>query len=189
MATGLSLQLHHLRNSKKWIKKVVGFCVSVHGHSYVEMVECSWSDEDLLHMIVVSPLDKNLVAKHIKDVFREQSQVNIIKISGADLVLAPSFLHHVVGVDAVQIPSSQSIVIMSVSQNCVYKRPFSELEIKTLRRLPVTPDCAFPTSIEDLGGQQYFKFKQYSQPLLSTEVRPYIADFVEKVTHIIDRLH
>lgn len=194
LVVGLSFQLHHLRNGKNFIEKVAGFCVPVQP-GYVEMIECKWSDDALLHMITVSCLDKGQVERHIKDVHREQCRIYSIKIGMAErlpLVLTPSFLHRVIGTDAVQYPSSQSIVIISNSKNCVYKRPFSELEIDRLRTLSkhtAIPYCALPTSIEDLEGKEYFKFEKYRQPLLWTEVRPFIADFVEKVVHTISELH
>ena len=195
LAFGLSLHLHHLRNSDIHVNKIVGFCVPVN-RGYFEKVECEWSDEDLKHLIEVTKLHKDEVLSSVKTAFTRQCYPDIVKKGLAlcfPLVLSPSFIHHSFASDGFQHPSGQSFVIMSNINKCVYKLPFSSTEcftLKKLRRLQRKPEGAsFPIGIKQVDGMDYFVFKLYSPPLNTTQAKHHIKHFIPKLAHCINELH
>ena len=91
------------------------------------------------------------------------------------------------------IKSGQSVVIVSPTDNSVYKFPFGGREHSTLFFLLIQKleldHSALPQEIVTKGHIPYFRFNRHHNLLNRIEVRKYIVVFVDQIVDAIQELH
>ena len=107
--------------------------------------------------------------------------------------LTRSYIQHNFGEHSFQAKSSQSVVIVSPTDNSVYKFPFGASEVSNLTSLHVRHihlnHSALPQEIVRKGHISYHRFNLYHNLLNRIEVRKYIVIFVDQIVDAIQELH
>lgn len=205
LSYGLLDQLIYLRNrSNCTITEISGFYVSIHGH--FEKVTVRWTEDryspfkfECFTAVVSLSNIQSTIIEAIECVLNLKLKSTSL---GLSIPLNPSTVADVWGINAVQLPSSFSIVIQDDKKRIVYKHSFNSIERSrsvslykqftvpapvrkpTRFSIPLEINIDFPTLTE-----LFCSYLLYKSPWPRHIAKKYIVFFIREVVECLTELH
>ena len=196
LAYGLIDQLRWQKNRDKLISFCTGFYFPLEGdNEYVIELKCCWDDYQFKYIATKMYIDINYVVRRFRSVMQAE-KAKVHHISGLEdacltLPLSPSYIRHTFGIDAFQVCSGQSVVVINPHEKKVYKCPLM-LDAKNALDVmhgQVAQNVVFPIGREMKQETFYFVFPLYTLPKTLAEIKHNIVPFVEGVVTALLELH
>lgn len=191
---GLCDQHRYFLNRNVSVNNVIGFYIPVvEGH--VEMVTCTWKDDDLCYEIATKKLPKDQVLNEIESAYRNQLALqpsNPTNIKMLTLPLREEYVLEHFGEGAYQIQTGASIVVYSPCRNKVYKYPLSHRKSENLKTLINKCNISYtslPQSEELVGECFFYVFNALQLPISRKDAKIIFFPFVEQIVRALTELH
>ena len=158
-------------------------------------LECNWSDKNFKYVAVRTLLALDEVRQELLLVLgAEREKVNRIanlEDAGLTLPLTPSYVKEAFGLNAIQVCSGQSVVIINDHDNKVYKHPLTSAAYQVLDAICFrsSTNVVFPTEKILKKDILFFVFPSYNLPKSIQQIQDNIVSFVGGVVSAIEELH